>query len=523
MQQIKQLSLWILLIFVTSSYAQTSSLDTTRILFIGNSYTYYNSSPELLKSMVKQKHPDHEIEVQLVSQGGMTLERHWQEDRTHQIIKSKAWDYVVLQEQSKLGMPVMIDQDVYFGQTDLFYEYARKFDAEIKKAGAKTVFFMTWSVKSRPEEQEILSYAYANIAQELNATVAPVGLVWDTLRKTDQFDLYDVDGSHPSAHGSYLVAATMYATMFKEDPTGLSGVIEGRRLTSSGALTLATQELVHISDADAKKIQNSTWQITTQLEESKGLLDLQQPASSYSSPVLTEGENLTTNAIAGRWYGTSSYGSDYLGLIMDVQEKNKKLGISLSFYSPDRKDVMVIKDPELASKMFQFTMIDQLRDMNSQLEFALTDGDLAGLSTTDAHHVTQYKHLTLSRENIQNNLDLEALDQLMQSFESDISKIGYVDAAIEHYKKYSKLIDSTYLPNENYLNVQGYNLLHDQKMKDALDFFELAMVLYPTSVNTYDSYGEALAIDGQQDKAINIYSQGYELAKKNRRPSFSLY
>ena len=471
--------------------------------------------------MVKQKHPDHEIEVQLVSQGGMTLERHWQEDRTHQILKSKAWDYVVLQEQSKLGMPVIIDRDIYFGQTDLFFNYARKFDAEIKEAGAKTVFFMTWSVKSRPEEQEILTYAYSNIAQELNATVAPVGLVWDALRKTDQFDLYDVDGSHPSAHGSYLVAATMYATIFKEDPTGLSGVIAGRRLTSSGASTLATQELVNISDADAKNIQNSTWEISEQLQKSKVLLNVKQPAPTYNIPILTEGETIDQKNIAGRWYGTSTYGSEYLGLIMDVQQKDKKLAINFSFYSPDRKDVMFIKDPELASKMFQFTMIDSLRDMNSQLEFTLTDGHLAGLSTTATNHVIQYKHLNLSRENIQNDLDLEALDQLMQSFESDISKIGYVDAAIEHYKKYSKLIDSNYLPDENYLNIQGYNMLHDQKMKEALDFFELAMILYPQSVNTYDSYGEALAFDGQKDKAINIYTQGYELAKKTGDPALA--
>ena len=64
----------------------------------------------------------------MVSQGGMTLKRHWEEEKSIQAIRSGHWDYVVLQEQSKLGMGVVIDDYFYFGQTDLFYEYARKFD-----------------------------------------------------------------------------------------------------------------------------------------------------------------------------------------------------------------------------------------------------------------------------------------------------------------------------------------------------------------------------------------------------------
>ena len=519
MQQIKQLSLWIFLVFVSFTYAQTSAPDTTRILFIGNSYTYYNSSPELLRSMVRQKHPDQEIEVQLVSQGGMTLERHWQQDRTHEAINSKDWDYVILQEQSKLGMPVIIDQEIYFGQTDLFFNYARKFDTEIKKAGAKTVFFMTWSVKSRPEEQEILTYAYASIAQELNATVAPVGLVWDVLRETDQFDLYDVDGSHPSAHGSYLVAATMYATMFKEDPAGLSGVIAGKRLTSSGASTLARQELVNISDADARMIQKASWNVTEDLQKTKGLQNLKQPALTYRVPVLTEGKSINQEIIKGRWYGNSTYGSNYLGLIMDIKEKDEKPEIQLSFYTPENKDKMTVKDVKIFDKILEFTITDSLRNMDSKLEFSLSEGQLSGISTSIGSRFKQYKHWYLSKEAKQGKTDLEAMDQLIQIFQKDKTQGNYSDAAIAHYKRYSELIGNEYLPEEEYLNGTGYNLLSDQKTDEALDVFELANTLYPESVNTYDSYGEALVIDGQKEKAIAVFTEGYELAKKTGDPA----
>ena len=228
MQQLNRFFLLFFLTFVTLSFAQSNASDTTKILFIGNSYIYYNSSPELLRAMVKEKFPNQPIQVQLVSQGGMTLQRHWQEGRALKTIKSDDWDYVVLQEQSKLGMVLVIDNDMYFGQTDQFFKYARKFDAEIKNAGGKTVFLMTWSRKNRPKEQEILTYAYTAIAKELNAIVAPVGLVWDQVRSGDQFNLYDPDGSHPSAYGSFLSMTTLYATLLKDNPLGLSGKISGQ-------------------------------------------------------------------------------------------------------------------------------------------------------------------------------------------------------------------------------------------------------------------------------------------------------
>ena len=49
---------------------------------------------------------------------------------------------------------------------------------------------------------------------------------------------------------------------------------------------------------------------------------------------------------------------------------------------------------------------------------------------------------------------------------------------------------------------------------EALNQFESAMTLYPQSVNTYDSYGEALVKAGKKEKALKIYTKGYELAKK---------
>ncbi|MGI9530880.1 DUF4886 domain-containing protein [Lutimonas sp.] len=521
MRHIKQFLFWFCLFLVSFSFAQSNKADTTRILFIGNSYTYFHSSPELLRSMIAQKHPEKIVEIQLISQGGMTLERHWQEEKTHQVIKSKNWDYVVLQEQSKLAMPIIIDHDVYFGQTDLFFDYSRKFDTEIKKVGAKTVFFMTWSVKQRPQEQEILTHAYASIAQELNAIVAPVGLVWEEVRKNDQFDLYENDGSHPSQYGSYLIATTMYATLFDEDPKGVSGTIEGKRLNSRGQASEEAQILAQLSNEDALKIQQSSWEITQNTANSKALQNVKEPHPTYRIPVLKEGEKLTQKNIQGSWYGRSTYGSNYVGLIMDISQKENNMSLSLSMLSPDRLDGMTIENIDLRDKELRFSMVDSTRALRSELQFSLTDGMLSGLSTSSQNNVSQYKRWQFSRNKVQNEIDLAALDQLIREFEQAREEKGYITASIEHYQKYSALIGKKYLPTENFLNREGYGLLRDGKNTDALEVFELANTLYPESVNTYDSFGEALAIDGQKEKAIAVFSKGYELAKKTGDPALN--
>ena len=502
-------------LLVTSlNYSQDKPSDTTKILFIGNSYTYYNSSPELVRQMAMEKFPDRTVKVKLVSQGGMTLKRHWERGEAQKAIKSGSWNYVVLQEQSKLGMPVIIDNEVYFGETELFFEYAKKFDEVIKKSGAQTVFFMTWSVKNRPNEQELLTYAYSSIAKELQAKIAPVGLVWDKVRQKEGFDLYVRDGSHPSAHGSYLVATTLFSSLFNENPYGLSENISGYQLSSSGNPSAVISSLVDIPEADARVIQQESWECVKLAMENNNFYDLEVPEPHFNVPVLTPGDKIDNKNITGKWYGSSSYGSDYVGMILNIKEKDEHLRLSFSFYRPDQKDMMSISKVGIESDQLHFTMFDSLRNLNSEVVYSLRADQLNGLSKSVGNALTVYTRMDLSKEQINNEIDLASLDQLFKIFEAEIEKIGYAEAAINHYDRYSQLINNTYKPEEPYLNQKGYNLLRDGEIDKALGIFELAVLLYPQSVNPYDSYAEALSIAGKKEEALKILSQGYELAKR---------
>lgn len=513
MNDIKRYLHLLLLVLVTCTYAQDHNPEAIRVLFIGNSYTYYNSTPELLKTFVKERRPDQVIETKLISNGGMTLARHWQDESTLETIKTGNWDYVVLQEQSKLGMPVIIDGRTYFGNTTQFFEHARKFDQEIKQAGARTVFLMTWSERDRPEDQAILSHAYSTIAKELHAKVAPVGLAWDAVRNHPDLELYDNDGTHPSAMGSYLYAATLYATLFNDTPLGVSGTISGHSLTNTGVPSADRQVLVSIPKDKAQRLQKAGWDIVESMNGSEDFLNFEVPEPGYTVPETPSGEGFSLQDITGRWYGTSTYGFNYLGQVMDIEEVDGKPVVHLSFYSPHSRDELSVEKVILDSDRLILTLFDPIRNRNSILRISLDNDIMEGVleSPGDIH---RYNHLSFSRTPMHQGIDLSAMEVLMEDFESRTTEEGYVRAAVQHYKAYSKILGRNYIPEAFYLNAEGYNLLEEEKVEAALNVFELAIHYYPQSVNALDSYAEALVVAGRNEKAIAVYNRAYELGKK---------
>ena len=165
---------------------------------------------------------------------------------------------------------------------------------------------------------------------------------------------------------------------------------------------------------------------------------------------------------------------------------------------------------------------DNLRNFESGLIFSRSEGELKGISESFRNNIMQYNHWTLTRDHTYSNPDLAAMEQLFNQFEIEIEKIGYAKAAVNHFDRYSKLVNQNYVPEEPYLNRKGYNLLEDGDVKKALDIFELAVLLYPQSVNPYDSYAEALSIAGKREEAMKILTEGYELAKKTNDSNLPL-
>ena len=189
--------------------------STLKVLFIGNSFTFYKNMPLIVKRIADAKGTP--MDVKFIAKPGMSLKDNWDHHNALLEIKKEKWDYVVLQGSSR---------EPYKNKGE-YYTYARLFDREIKKAGAKTVLYMTWSDLT-PEGMPDLSVqiklnkSIEQLSGELNALLAPVGPVWNVLyNKVPQLKtLYSKDNHHPSALGAYISACVFYSTLFNKSPEG---------------------------------------------------------------------------------------------------------------------------------------------------------------------------------------------------------------------------------------------------------------------------------------------------------------
>ena len=186
------------------------------VLFLGNSHTYLHYMPQMLLELVKAEDRGFTLAVDQVTGEGANLQWHWKNASSLQKIRNKRWDFVVLQERS--GGPLE--------ELRSFQRHARKLNEVIRKQGAKTLFYMTWANKSRPQTQAIITDAYQQITNELGAILAPVGLAWEKAQTLDsKLNLYHKDGRHANPIGSYLTACVFYAMLFNTSPEGLPGTI----------------------------------------------------------------------------------------------------------------------------------------------------------------------------------------------------------------------------------------------------------------------------------------------------------
>jgi hypothetical protein len=194
------------------------------VLFVGNSYTYVNMLPEMLQKLAIAG--GQSMEYRMITPGGSSLNQNWDQGLAPKAIAEGGWDYVVLQEQSLRPITNAANMHIY----------ARLFDGEVRKAGARTVFYVTWPRKNAPDQQATLTAAYSSIATELGALSCPVGPAWAGVhKKQPDLELYQSDGSHPSPEGTYLAACVFYNVLFGKSPVGLPRTIIGRLSPEQGA------------------------------------------------------------------------------------------------------------------------------------------------------------------------------------------------------------------------------------------------------------------------------------------------
>jgi hypothetical protein len=211
--------------------------DHAKVLFIGNSLTYVNDLPGMLSAIAAQAGKT--LVTAEVAEGGFALEDHFRVGRA-QVEIAKGYDLVILQQGPS---------SLKASQVNLL-QWATRFDPLIRASGARPALYMVWPELARFDVFDDVHDSYSNAALAIDGMFIPGGEAWrESWRIDPALKFYGADDFHPSTLGTYAVALTMFAELFRQTPADLPATF---------ALANGTQ--IALDPAQARAVQQGAWQ-----------------------------------------------------------------------------------------------------------------------------------------------------------------------------------------------------------------------------------------------------------------------
>ncbi len=207
------------------------SQETKKVLFVGNSFTYYNNLPDIVYNLAENNGDS--LIFDSSTPGGYSFNAHSTNTTTLSKIQQTDWDFVTLQGQSQeCSRP-------YSEMLVNTVPYAKILVDSIKSNNLCTepLFFMTWGWKDGDfvnctNDPFVCTYngmhqrsreGYLQLGVNNNSSVAPLGMAWKhSIDSVPTLNLYSTDNYHPNIKGSYLSACVFYAMIFDKSPMGIN-------------------------------------------------------------------------------------------------------------------------------------------------------------------------------------------------------------------------------------------------------------------------------------------------------------
>ncbi|HEY3430470.1 MAG TPA: SGNH/GDSL hydrolase family protein [Cyclobacteriaceae bacterium] len=190
--------------FCVLTFATTGQRKVS-ILFVGNSLTYSNNLPELVKRIAMCDGVD--IRYHTIALPNYALVDHWNDETVIHEINSGKYNIVVVQQgpsSQQEGKGLLLD-------------FGLKLDSLCDRKKAQLAVFMVWPSKVRSSDFPGVYASYKLLADSSRSIFCPAGSAWQTLwKKHPEFKLYGADNFHPGFNGSLLSALVIYGSIMKK-------------------------------------------------------------------------------------------------------------------------------------------------------------------------------------------------------------------------------------------------------------------------------------------------------------------
>lgn len=203
----------------SSKAAKAAENNVKRVLMIGNSFTFYNNSWDMLAQIAQSE--GHELEIVHAAEPGFAFADHMASDATTQAILQGNYDFAILQDQSQTPAQYALNpkgnasfRNNFITMTNRVFGWSPYATIIVEETWAY-VGRKFGGFSSMTEFDNYLQNGARLYAEVIRGKVSYAGQAFAIVRsERPDINLYAEDNIHPSAYGSYLKSCSDYLTLF---------------------------------------------------------------------------------------------------------------------------------------------------------------------------------------------------------------------------------------------------------------------------------------------------------------------
>ncbi len=210
----------VILMVSLKSYAT----DTTRVLFIGNSITYFNDMPQTFEDIANSLGDT--TEMTMYAPGGTGFVNHVSDPAVFNYFRMGCWDYIVLQPGSNESPGYSYPIDTTLLRARILVDSIYKYNP-CAKILYYEISYGVWGntasdLTTYNNTMDLIIGNLTYLADSTETFFAPVGEAFRTAWNSNQNNmLWMAYGDiHPNAKGSYMAACTFYSSIFQKPSHG---------------------------------------------------------------------------------------------------------------------------------------------------------------------------------------------------------------------------------------------------------------------------------------------------------------